>query len=393
MRKEKIYKIIVRYLNNEISKEEEAQLLQWIEKPENKKELEEYISMNYFVNKHFIKFKGKISSEEFLNNIKSTTVRKSPNFFFKFSKYAAVVVLLLAFTYFLTMKKDDDQNIERPIIVNNVKIGTDKATLTLDDGTDLVLEKEQDYITDNFMSNGKELVYNSSTNSESSQSANEHITTYNYLTIPRGGQYFVKLSDGTQVWLNSESKLKYPVSFIDGETRTVQLIYGEAYFKVSPSTNHQGSKFKVQTDAQEIEVLGTEFNIKAYKDESFIYTTLIEGKVAVHNTHNYNVLSPNQQTALNLGTNKFQLLTVDDIYSITAWKEGVFSFEDTSLTEIMKVLSRWYDTDVIFVNKETEKKKFTGILDKNQSIEKILSTIYSTNNLNYQINNKTIIFR
>ena len=91
------------------------------------------------------------------------------------------------------------------------------------------------------------------------------------------------MSDGTQVWLNSESQLKYPVNFIKGQTRQVELVYGEAYFDVSPSVEHNGAKFKVFNQSQEVEVLGTEFNVKAYKDETNIYTTLVEGRVVIDN--------------------------------------------------------------------------------------------------------------
>lgn len=300
---------------------------------------------------------------------------------------AASLVLFIAFNFVF---KNNDLIVEpsyEPVIVNNnIKVGSDKARLTLEDGTDVILEKGETYIANNLTSNGKEIVYNTAPVSKSE-------IAYNYLTIPRGGQYNVKLSDGTQVWLNSESQLKYPVNFIDGETREVELVYGEAYFDVSPSIAHKGAKFKVLTGTQDIEVLGTEFNIKAYKDENFIYTTLVEGKVRVNSAISNNVLSPNQQTIIDVVNSEMQLLNVVDIYSVTAWRKGVFSFEDMPLNKIMKVLSRWYDTDVLFTNKDIENKKFTGILDKDQSIEKILLTIYSTNNLKYEINNKTIIFR
>src|SRR5690606_21483982 len=113
---------------------------------------------------------------------------------------------------------------------------------------------------------GDELVYDS----DSKIKDTENGPIYNYLTIPRGGHFFVQLSDGTQVWLNSESKLKYPVKFQNGKTREVELVYGEAYFKVSPSTGHNGSSFHVLTKFQEVDVLGTEFNIKAYNGEDEI---------------------------------------------------------------------------------------------------------------------------
>ncbi|MDC1324467.1 DUF4974 domain-containing protein, partial [Flavobacteriaceae bacterium] len=215
----------------------------------------------------------------------------------------------------------------------------------------------------------------------------------NFLTIPRGGQFFLKLSDGTQVWLNSESQLKYPVSFRDGETRVVELVYGEAYFDVSPSNEHKGAKFKVLNQAQEIEVLGTEFNVKAYKDETNIFTTLIEGKVSISTETTNQILKPKQQASFNISSKTMAIATVD-VYSHTSWKEGVFSFRRTSLEQIMKVLSRWYDMDVEFMNPELKKEGFNGVLGKDQNIEDILKIIQSYGIIeNYEIINKKIILK
>src|SRR5690606_40703343 len=123
------------------------------------------------------------------------------------------------------------------------------------------LEKGDSIQTHNAISNGEEIIYNNNTSRQ---------LVYNYLTIPRGGQFQLTLSDGTRVWLNSETQIKYPVSFTDGESRQVELVYGEAYFEVSHSTEHKGSDFIVYNQNQEVQVLGTEFNIKAYKDDSNI---------------------------------------------------------------------------------------------------------------------------
>src|SRR5690606_10050143 len=106
-------------------------------------------------------------------------------------------------------------------------------------------------------------------------------TVFNYLVVPRGGQYQIKLADGTEIWLNADTKIKYPIAFQPGETRTVELLYGEAYLLVSPSSKHQGDAFKIITNEQEVRVIGTAFNLTAYSDEEKIYTTLVEGKVHI----------------------------------------------------------------------------------------------------------------
>ena len=275
-----------------------------------------------------------------------------------------------------------------PVIVNTdstIEPGTDKATLTLEDGSVVVLEKGESFQTQNANSNGEEIIYKRG-------KQNTTKVTYNYLTIPRGGQFYIVLSDGTKVWLNSESQLKYPISFITGETRNVELVYGEAYFDVSPSTAHNGAKFIVKNNAQEVEVLGTEFNIKAYKDETNVYTTLVEGKVVVSALNKIKTLLPNEQLSLNLSTSTMVSTSVD-VYRVISWKEGVFSFKDKPLKDIMMVISRWYDVKVVFVNEALEKMTFKGSLDKKLSIEEILSIISGTTNINYEINNKTILLK
>ena len=298
---------------------------------------------------------------------------------------AAIISGVLLTTYFF---KDTlfSAPLENTSLVLKVEPGKGKAILTLEDGSTIVLGKGKSYTSSNLISNGEKLVYNSVVNSNSKN-------VFNYLTIPRGGQYFVKLSDGTKVWLNSGSKLKYPVSFLEGETREVELVYGEAYFDVSPSTDHKGSKFKVLNQSQEVEVFGTEFNIKAYRDDNNIYTTLVEGKVRVNFEGKKQYLKANQRSILEINNQTITVADVD-VYNEISWKEGVFSFEDLTLREITKVLSRWYDVDFVFLNKSIENKKFVGVLDKNQNLEDILLTIKNFGIIReYRINERTIVLK
>jgi hypothetical protein len=317
-------------------------------------------------------------------------IRQDRSVFYKYKvfKYAAAAVIVFGLGYFFRDNFFNKTLETMPIIVNTNTIvpGTDKATLTLEDGSVIALEKGASFKTQNANSNGEEIVYESG-------KRNSKKVVYNYLTIPRGGEFFIKLSDGTQVWLNSESQLKYPVSFVEGEPRQVELVYGEAYFDVSPSIENQGSKFKVVNNAQDVEVLGTEFNIKAYKDEVNIYTTLVEGKVIVSALNKTKTLIPNEQLNLNRSNNSIIVLSGVDVFREISWKEGVFSFRDKSLKDIMKVLSRWYDIKVVFNNKDIEKQTFHGSLDKKLSIEKILSIISTTNNIGYEINDNTVLLK
>lgn len=312
------------------------------------------------------------------------TVKKLP---YRTFKIAASIILLLGISYVFQQKKLKNSIDTTPIIVNAViEAGTDKATLTLEDGAIISLEKGNNYRTNTVNSNGEEIIYETGV-----QSTRE--VAYHYLTIPKGGQFFIKLSDGTQVWLNSESKLKYPVKFIEGEAREVELVYGEAFFDVSPSIEHKGSKFEVFNKFQKVEVLGTEFNIKAYKDEANVYTTLVEGKVSVNfNNENYN-LYPSQQSNFNLNNNSLIIKTVD-VYNEISWKEGVFSFDGKSLEEIMKVLSRWYDMEVVFENENIKNEKFYGVLRKDHNIEKIISIIVDFGILKeYEFKDKILVLK
>ncbi|MGY8911295.1 MAG: FecR family protein, partial [Flavobacteriales bacterium] len=177
------------------------------------------------------------------------------------------------------------------------------------------------------------------------------------------------------------------------EPRQVEVVYGEAYFDVSPSTANAGTSFKVYNKNQEIKVLGTEFNIKAYKNELNIYTTLVEGKVAITTEHKNNILSPGEQSILNINTTDIRIAQVD-IKPEISWREGIFIFKKKPLKEIMTTLSRWYDMEVVFLNKDAETIQFNGSLNKNQSIEAVLNDIKNFGIINnYEIKNKTVTIK
>ena len=372
-------KLITKLFTETITEEEIAELHILLNNPKNQEILESFVRDYYDLNLVTLKNDVDAAYKKVHNVIetKDKPVRRVSSYW----KYAvaASIVLLISLTFIFN--KDNTEFIEPIIVNNNIKPGHDKATLTLESGEEVTLVKGTSFQTLNATSNGEAIIYDNNTSRE---------LVYNHLTIPRGGQFQLTLSDGTQVWLNSETQLKYPVSFTDGESRQVELVYGEAYFDVSPSTEHKGSKFKVFNNAQEIEVLGTEFNIKAYKDETNIYTTLVEGKVSVKTVTANKILSPNQQLDLDIINNNMAISMVD-VYSHISWKDGIFNFKKKKLVDIMKVLSRWYDMDVQFKDNTLKTVTFTGAVRKHQSIEEILSAIKSSTINNYQIHDKTII--
>ena len=385
-----IEKLIIRYLVNSATESDLRKLSKWLENPLNKEIFEDFIRTHFAINYNMNKPDSKLIANQLLREIrdeKSFTSRVRT----KYTRmYVAAASLLLAF--FVTMmflnRADDTTPISvesqaQDMEINSITPGTDKATLTLEDGSILNLEKGSDYKTQHVSSHGDKLIYNK-------KSRPQKEISYNLLTIPRGGEYQVILSDGTRVWLNSESQLKYPVNFIEGQLREVELLYGEAYFDVSSSTLNDGAGFVVVNQSQRVEVLGTEFNVKAYKDEVSTYTTLVEGEVAINYNQEKQFLKPNQQFRLDLKNSKTSITEVD-VSSVVAWKNGVFSFKNTPFKEIVKVISRWYDVDFVFENKAYEELTFKGVLGKNQNLEEILSTIKTLSIIkNYKINGKTI---
>jgi transmembrane sensor len=327
---------------------------------------------------------NKISNKADWKKVKAKIDISSKNYFWRYAA-AAIIIALFSTNYLLKNQTDGPLDVT-PVIVKNtiIEAGSNKATLQLEDGSIVALEKGKSYHNKNLNTNGEKIILDQN-------KVPKKDIVYNYLTIPRGGQFFIQLPDSTKVWLNSESQLKFPVAFIEGETRKVELIYGEAYFDVSSSLNHKGSKFKVLNKNQEIEVSGTEFNVKAYKDEKYIYTTLVEGKVAISNGISKQNLVPEEQSILNKEDQNVKIVSVD-VDSEISWKRGIFMFRDKPLNDVMKVISRWYDVDIIIENKRLEDIRFKGVLGKDQNLEELLFTIKNLSIINnYEIHDRKII--
>ncbi|MXO05251.1 FecR family protein [Flavobacterium sp. HBTb2-11-1] len=382
MKKEDFLLLLNRYLSGDTNLEENNKLLNYYESFQTDKDWDEALgSKEELEHKMRTRLQNAIQSEE-------SQVLSIQPFYTKtsFKLIAMAASLLLLISISLIINKTNPLKIETPQVAHKeILIGSDKATLTLEDGSVIELEKGKSYTKGNVSSNGEKLIYNS--NRKSAAIAN------NLLTIPRGGQFFVQLADSTKVWLNSESQLKYPVAFVDGQTRQVELVYGEAYFEVSPSTKHKGSRFKVKTQEQNVEVIGTEFNIKAYRDEPAIYTTLVEGVVAVSNAAKKQILTPSQQSKITEYNGNINVSEVD-VYNEISWRKGLFVFKGMPLKDIARVLSRWYDVDIVFADPALGNVKFNGVLNKNQKLEDILTTIKNINFINaYEKKDNKIIIK
>ena len=380
--------IIVKFLNKEANFNELEKLNSWLKNDKNIEVFNHFVKTGYLTIISMGEYNVKNAKKLINYRLKSIEKKRKRVIIFRRMAVAASILLVISFSFFkLNYKKS---KIKVSEISNKIEIGSNKVILTLENGNQVSLEKGKKYHNGKVNSKGDKLVY---TSKKEAVDFGEKLS-YNYLTVPRGGQFFVQLSDGTKVWLNSDSKLKYPIKFHKDKTRRVELVYGEAFFKVSPSTSHNGASFNVLTKMQEITVLGTEFNIKAYDEDNEIATTLVEGKVMIHKGKIKKILKPNQQSRTSYDSDLINVSEIDVSQEIS-WKNGLFTFNEESLDEMMKVLSRWYDTKINFESKRQKKFVFTGILERTKSIEDILKMIEATSEgeVKFEVDNKTIIIK
>jgi len=207
---------------------------------------------------------------------------------------------------------------------------------------------------------------------------------FNLITTPRGGQYEVELADGTHVWLNSATSLKYPASF-KGSERKVELS-GEAYFEVAKNPS---KPFLVAVNGVTVRVLGTHFNIMGYNDDRVVKTTLLEGSVRLSYNGCNALLSPGQQGALNDSQTKFNIVNVD-VDDVVAWKNGFFAFDNEDIQTIMKRISRWYDVDVVFPD-NFKRKSFGGTVSRFDNVAEVLKSLELTGSVHFKIEGRRIV--
>lgn len=208
---------------------------------------------------------------------------------------------------------------------------------------------------------------------------------YNELTVPAAGEYQLTLGDGTKVFLNSASRLKYPVEFTGGE-RTV-FLEGEAYFKVS----HGEEPFLVKTSKGVVKVFGTEFNVMAYSDEPEMQTTLITGSVGVSvRQGNFEKIGPGQQFVVQHATGVTGVRTVN-VLPFVGWKDGLFVSQNDNLEMIMRKIARWYDVEVVYQHAALKEKRFFGIMKKQNSLKEVLQIIAETGDVKFTIKDHCVV--
>lgn len=277
---------------------------------------------------------------------------------------------------------------EPPPLVNDALPGDNRARLILASGKGILLDEAssgklaQEGNTSIVKTGEGELVYNTGLQ----PAENPALSYYNTIETPKAGQYHVRLSDGTGVWLNAASSIRFPAEF--GPYERVVEVVGEVYFEVAKATTGpRESPFKVVSGNQEVEVLGTRFNINSYSDEGMIRTTLLEGSIQVRTPKKEIVLRPGQQSRVSVG----QTLKVSRVNTgqVMAWKEGYFSFDGVGLKELMRQLSRWYDMEVIYEG-NTADYEFVGQISRNTRLSGVLR-ILEAGGVRFRVEGKKII--
>jgi ferric-dicitrate binding protein FerR (iron transport regulator) len=271
-----------------------------------------------------------------------------------------------------------------------IRPGSQKAVLILSDGGEVILDSE---LAPDEIREGDAIIRNNQKILDyfrEKPGRRNRETLYNELKTPRGGGYQLKLADGTQVWVNAGSSLKYPVSFND-TTRDVYL-EGEAFFDVT----HAGTPFIVHSGNMDVRVLGTSFNIAAYRDEDVYRTTLVEGKVRVGISAGEGTrisameLAPNDQAVFELANATMTVTEVNPDY-FTSWMRGKIEFDNENLDMVMKRLARWYDFEYRFENREAMGYHFTARLDRDASISSILEMLELTTEVKFEFRKGTVL--
>lgn len=305
-----------------------------------------------------------------------------------FLRYAAVILLPLAIGSFLVYQVTKTSEDYSASIVEQITPGVNKATLVLSDGSIVDLEQKKDtLINGQALNHNNKLSYNIKTDELAKVDSKWH-----KLIVPIGGEYQLQLADGTKVWLNSDSELKYTGSFT-GRERIV-FLKGEAYFEVSKDKNHP---FIVKTNTMDVKVYGTEFNVMAYTDEEIAQTTLVEGSVSVDLKNESGLvqsamLKPGMQAEFLNGNVEGTFKEVDaSLY--TGWKDGKFQFNNEELGTIMRKLARWYGVKFFTQNQDVQKIRFSGEMKRFDDFSTILNLLEFGSGVEFEVQGKTVTVR
>jgi len=378
--------LIAGFIRHTLSETEHDELDAWVESSDDNMILFEELTDERNIEAN-LAWMDKVNTEESLKSIKRKIEFTSEHKNLKTNKWfysiaASVILLIGAFGIYKII--NNKQSKQPPIAINDqsgIQPGSNKATLTLSNGSviDLVsapngLIKGDSGTIINKSKDG-EILYNDSSTISSAAS-------YNILTTPKGGQYKVQLPDGSKVWLNAASSLKYPTAFATSE-RIVEL-NGEGYFEI---TKDRTKPFKVKlADGSEVKVLGTHFNIMAYENEKSKDVTLLEGSVEITKGNDEQNLTPGQQGRI--VSSKIILVNAADTDEATGWKNGQFIFHDADIQSIMRQVARWYDVDIKYESTNTQ--HFNATISRKEPVLRLLHILEETGQIHFKTENKTI---
>ena len=310
------------------------------------------------------------------------TYGKRRRLIFGVLKYAAVLVVLVgSVVLWRGLGTDSRETGTRQFALAP---GIEKAILYTGTGERIVLEaqvRRNIVVADSFRVQQDSNVLNYAAMNAEGKVINE----MHMMRVPRGGEFSMKLSDGTMVYLNAETDLRYPVQFNDDERRVVLM--GEAYFDVTKS----GKPFVVEANGFEVRVLGTRFNVHAYKGETRFETTLEQGSVEVKTKDHFLLLEPGEQAVL---TDEGRLSKQKvDVHRYTAWKDGHFVFDDERLEDVMNTVARWYDIKVFYHNQDVKDVRINGNISRYRDFSVLLEKIEKLDVAQFEIKENTIIVK
>jgi transmembrane sensor len=377
--------LIAGYIRKTLSETEHDELDKWVEASDENMLLFEELTDEKNIEEN-LAWMDKTRVKENLQSVKAKIEFAPEHRSFKMNKWlygtaASVILLIAAFgIYTIINSKQRRSSSIAKITQTEIQPGSSKATLTLSNGNVIDLVNAPNGLLKN--DNGANI--NKSTDGEilyrDSGDINNTIVSYNILATPKGGQYKVQLPDGSRVWLNAASSLKYPTAFSGGE-RTV-VLQGEGYFEVAKD---KSKPFKViLADESEVKVLGTHFNIMAYEEDKEV--TLLEGSVQITRDIDNQKLQPGQQGKIT--SQKIILLNDVDTEQVTGWKNGQFVFHNADIQTIMRQVARWYDVDVKYENNSTQ--HFNATIQRKEPVLRLLNILEETGQIHFKIKNKFI---
>lgn len=378
-----IQKLLLRYLTGNLDESGKKQLDRWRrESPVNEALFSRIISKD-FVKKNREKcLLTPQENEKEWEKIKKRTFGKTSSLSHRMIRYAALFLLPLGICLFLLQKNTNTPG--TLTAASEQSEDTPKVPiLTLANGSRIILENEG---SQEVKLNAHASVRRSGDTLHYTRQSSEEIPLqFNTLSVPKGTDYHLMLSDGTIVYLNTSSSLRYPVAF-KGDKREVELT-GEGYFKVKRDTTHP---FIVKANGVAVKVLGTSFNVRAYEDEKGVFTTLVEGSVRVNTQKTGIVLQPSQQAVCQSESTEISIQTVNTDYYVS-WISGRFVFNNTRLDDILRQLQKWYNFEVFYQNKEMQDLPFSLNMLKYDDFSKILKAIERTEKVKFLVKGKSVV--